>query len=318
MTHLDDATLRRHRRRNRLQAVALGGGIAAVAGLAGWVVAGTTGLIWTALMVVLLLAFRPRIPPKAVLRMYGAQPLPVAAAPDLHRLVSALAARAGLPRAPQLHYVPSTMLNAFAVGDPDDAVIGVTDGILRGLTGRELAGVLAHEISHIRANDLWIMTLADTIGRLTHGLAYVGLLLLLLGAPLLAAGHAWPMVLATLLALLPTVVTLLQLALSRAREYDADLEAARLTGDPDALADALQRLERREGRIWERILVPHRRTPDPLLLRTHPPTEERVRRLRALVPEARQRLPGTGTPYLPDGYRRVTAPRQLRYPGIRW
>jgi Zn-dependent protease with chaperone function len=83
-------------------------------------------------------------------------------------------------------------------------------------------------------------------------------------------------------------VTLLQLALSRAREYDADLEAARLTGDPDALADALQRLERREGRIGERILVPHRHTP------------------------------GTGTPYVPDGYRRVTAPRQLRYRGIRW
>ena len=86
--------------------------------------------------------------------------------------------------------------------------------------------------------------------------------------------------------LAPTVSNLLQLALSRAREYDADLDAAQLTGDPAGLASALDKLERYQGRFWEDLLLPGRRIPDPSLLRSHPPTEERVRRLLALRPAA--------------------------------
>lgn len=121
-----------------------------------------------------------------------------------------------------------------------------------------------------------------------------------------------------MLTVVPTVITLLQLALSRSREYDADLAAARLTGDPAGLARALQRLEHHEGRIWERIMVPHRRVPDSLLLRTHPPTADRVRRLLELVPEQPDRhIPVDGFPLL--GTRpRVTGPTRLHLPGVRW
>lgn len=317
MDRIDATTHRRYRLRNALQALLLLGGMIAMLGLCAWLIAGPAGVVWVLVLGAVGLALRPRVPPAWVLRAYGARPLPVAAAPELHRLVAALAERAGLPATPGLHYVPTRMLNAFAVGRPDDAVIGVTDGILRELTARELAGVLAHETSHVRSDDLWIMTLADTVGRLTHVLAYLGLVFVLVGLPLLAAGSVVPLLAAFALTAIPTVVTLLQLALSRSREYDADLEAARLTGDPAGLASALAELERREGRIWERIVVPHRRTPDPVLLRTHPPTEERIRRLRALEPRT-PRLVVRDAPFAPVGYTRIARPVRLRPPGVWW
>jgi heat shock protein HtpX len=210
------------------------------------------------------------------------------------------------------------MLNAFAVGGPEDAAVAVTDGLLRTLPGRELAGVVAHEVSHVRAGDLWIMNLSDAIGRITHALAYGGVLVVLLTLPLTLGAGSSPLWVVALLALLPTVVSLLQLALSRSREYDADLEAAVLTGDPEGLARALERLDASTGRIWERVLVPHRRAPDPLLLRTHPPTGERTRRLRELVPRSRPERLGGHHPLHPPGYPPVDTPARLRFPGIRW
>lgn len=317
MTGIDLATERRFRRRNAAQAVLLLGGMLAVLVLCGWVLAGWSGVLWVAVLGLVGVTLRPRVPPAWVLRLYGAQPLPVAAAPELHRLMGALAARAGLSNVPRLYYVPSRMLNAFAVGRRHDAAVGVTDGLLRRLRGREVTGVLAHEVSHVRADDLWIMALADTVARVSHALSYAGLILLLLGLPLLAVADTGRLIaVALLLTAVPTVVTLLQLALSRSREYDADLEAARLTGDPEGLARALQVLERAEGGIWERILVPHRRTPDPLLLRTHPPTERRIARLRALSGEPRPDLRIRDVLHLPTGYGRVEDHPRLRRPGI--
>jgi heat shock protein HtpX len=99
----------------------------------------------------------------------------------------------------------------------------------------------------------------------------------------------WSVVL--LLVFSPTLMALLQLALSRAREFDADLGAVRLTGDPEALISALRKLERRTGRFWEEILLPGRRIPEPSLLRTHPPTEARIARLRELTAPQREALP---------------------------
>lgn len=313
---LDLVAQRRHKRRNRLQAVVLLAGMVAVLALCAWVVAGAAGVGWVAIAAAILLAWRPTVSARWVLRAYGAQPLPPVAAPELHRLVAVLAQRAGLPAVPRLHYVPTRTVNAFAVGRPDESAVAITDGLLRALGGRELVAVLAHELSHIRADDLWVMTLADTVGRLTHALTYAGLLLLILGVPLLAAGTATVLMVASVLVVAPTAVTLLQLALSRSREYDADLEAAALTGDPEGLARALQVLEHAEGRIWERILVPHRRSPDPLLLRTHPPTSERLRRLRELVPAPQRRISAPDLRVLTGRYPTVTRPVRLRSPGV--
>jgi heat shock protein HtpX len=312
---LNETAQRRQQRRNLVQGVLLLGGMVLTLGLLAWLLFGGEGLLWAVVLSAGGLLLRPRMRPEWVLRMYRARPLPVAVAPNVHQMVQTLAARAGLPRALTLYYVPTSMLNAFAVGRRTDAAIGVTDGLLRNLTGRQLAGVLAHEISHISSDDLWIMTLADTVGRVTHAVAYAGLALLFLGLPMLAGGSPMPLLIALVLIAVPTVVTLLQLALSRAREFDADLDAVALTNDPVGLAEALRTLHAHEGRIWERILVPHRRTPDPLLLRTHPSTEERVRRLLEL--SGRQAdLDVPAVPFPPAAFSPVTQRPRLRAPGI--
>jgi heat shock protein HtpX len=251
--------------------------------LCGWVVAGTEGLLWTLFFGGGAVIFGPPVSPELTLRLYGARRLGPADAPELYRVFARISERAGLPRVPSLYYVPSGMLNAFALGSRDQFAICLTDGLLRHLTLRELAGVLAHEASHIRNNDLWVMSLADVISRLTGTMSMVGVLLLALNLPLLMMQRATvPWLLIALLLFAPTLAGLLQLGLSRTREYDADLEAAALTGDPRGLASALTKLERFQGGLLETLFLPGRRVPDPSLLRTHPPTRERIARLLSL------------------------------------
>ncbi len=156
--------------------------------------------------------------------------------------------------------------------------------MLRQLEPRELAGVLAHEVSHVRNNDPWVMGLADVTSRITGWFSMLGQILFLLNIPLVLMGAvsiSWLAI--ALLIFAPTLSGLIQLALSRTREYDADIGAVELTGDPRGLASALAKLERTQGRWLEQILMPGRRVPDPSLLRTHPPTAERIERLLALT-----------------------------------
>ncbi|ROR34157.1 zinc metalloprotease HtpX [Inmirania thermothiophila] len=277
---LDPQRLRLHRLRNLVHSALLLGGMALLAAALGWVLGGREGVVWTALSVLAVLLLGGQVSPLLVLRLYGARPLSPAEAPALYRILEILAARAGLPAVPTLHWVPSPVMNAFAVGRPEQAAVAVTDGLLARLTLREVAGVLAHEVSHIRHNDLWIMGLADVVSRLTSSLSFLGQLLVLLNLPVwLLTGGGLPWAALLLLVLAPTVSALLQLALSRTREYEADLGAVRLTGDPQGLASALAKLERYQRGWMERLFLPGRGLPDPSLLRTHPPTEERIRRI---------------------------------------
>ena len=202
--------------------------------------------------------------------------------PEVQGIVRELAKRADLPGVPHLYHVPSRMLNAFAVGSREDSALALTDGLLRSMNLRELAGILAHEISHIRSGDLRVMALADVLTRLTNLMSLIGLI----GIPaFLGAGLQIPWVGLLLLVLAPTIGGLLQLGLSRTREYDADFEGAALTGDPEGLASALLTLDRKQGNVWEG-LFPGGRIPDPSLLRTHPRTEDRIRRLMSLAPSS--------------------------------
>jgi heat shock protein HtpX len=315
---IDARARRRYKIRNAAQAVLLLGGMVVLLAALAWLLFGLSGLLIVLVFGALVGATRPEVPSGWVLSAYGARPLPQAAAPQLHHYVRVLAERAGLSAVPALYYVASPTANAFAVGRRDDAALAVTDGLLRLLGAREVVGVLAHEVGHIRADDVWVMNLSDTLGRITHGLAYFGVLLLLLTLPMTTEGTFSPLWFAVILTVLPTVVTLLQLGLSRSREYDADLEAVSLTGDPNGLASALEQLERSEGRIWERVMVPRRRAPDPLLLRTHPPTAERTRRLRALAGRDGRKQLGDDRRIPPANYPPVQPPTRLRFPGVRW
>jgi heat shock protein HtpX len=282
---LSEDTLRSHNLRNTLHTWILIAGSALLMGAIAWTVFGAGGLVWAAIFGGFGVWSASRISPNMVLKLFKAQPLSEAEAPDLHRIVRELAKRADLPSVPRLHYVGSQVLNAFAVGRAEDSAVTVTDGLLRAMSLRQIAGILAHEISHVRNGDLKVMAMADVLSRITSTMAMVGLL----GIPaILGTGWNIPWTGILLLIAAPTLSGLLQLGLSRAREYDADLDGAELTGDPEGLASALALLEKKQGRLWESVVLPGGRTPQPSLLRTHPQTQERIDRLLALRPGAKQ------------------------------
>lgn len=237
---------------------------------------------------------------KIVLRMYGAQEIGEAQAPELFALVRQLAQRAQIPM-PRVYMIPQETPNAFATGrDPQNAAVAVTDGILRLLDREELAGVLAHELGHVRNRDTLIMTVAATLaGALSH-LASMAMWGAMLGGRSDDDEGGNPI--AGLLGILiaPIAATLIQMAISRSREFLADEHGARVSGNPLALASALRKIESWSQRIPITTGSPataHLFIINPFsggglvrLFSTHPSTEERITRLQAM---ARQ---GVGRP----------------------
>lgn len=274
-----------YRLRNLVHTAVLLGGMALLVAAIGWIFAGPVGIAWAVGLGAVLLVLGARASSSILLRLYHARPITPREQPDLHAILAELADRAGLPRPPHLVYIPSRMIQAFTVELQEGPAIAVTDGLLRGLNAREIAAVLAHEIAHVRHGDIRIMTIADVVTKLTSTFAFAGMALVLISLPLYLMGAApAPWLAVLLLVAAPTVAVLLQLALSRAREYDADHTAAVLSGDPQALASALVMLERYQGRPWEQMVMPGYRLPEPSLLRSHPATADRVARLRAIAP----------------------------------
>jgi len=277
--------------RNVVQSLILIGGIGLIMAVCAWLLWGKSGIVWAFVLIGMLLLLSPRIGPEIIMRMYGARRVPPGQGEPVLRVVEQLSQRAGLPAPPELFVIPSPVINAFASGVRSKSLLAVTQGLLTKLSARELTGVLAHEIAHVRHNDLWIMSLADTMSRVTHFMSLMGVFLAVFSLPAaLMGGQPFPWLGILLLYFAPTASSLLQLGLSRAREYEADLEGARLSGDPEALASALQKIESHQGSMWETILLPGRRVPVPSLLRTHPSTEERVKRLLELREPQRPRL----------------------------
>jgi len=274
----------RNRVLNTVHTWLLASGSLLLLGTTAWAFGGATGIVYAVVFSVISMILVRRVSPQMVLAMYKARPVSEAEFPAGVRLVAELSRRAGLPAVPRLYVIPSRMMNAFAVGRRNEAAIAITDALARTLSPRELAGVLAHEISHVAHEDVKVMAFADMVSRFTSFMSTVGLFSLALNLLGFAGGYdpqiPWPAVLLLLAA--PTIGGLLQMALSRTREFDADLGAALLTGDPDGLASALQKLETAQGKVWEGLMLPGSRVPDPSLLRSHPRTADRVARLNAL------------------------------------
>ncbi|PSJ62190.1 peptidase M48 Ste24p [Mesorhizobium soli] len=275
---------RRNRMANTMHTWLLGAAGLFLLAVTAWAFGGPTGMICALIFGAISMAAIRRITPQMVLSMYKARPVSPETFPAGLRIVSELSRRAGLPSIPKLHIIPSQMMNAFAVGRREDSAIAITDALARNLSTRELAGVLAHEMSHIANEDVKVMAFADMVARFTSIMSTVGLFSLFfnIGGFVGGTGHHVPWLGVIVLLLAPTIGGLLQMALSRTREFDADLGAATLTGDPDGLASALTKLEQAQGRRWESLLLPGGRIPDPSVLRTHPRTEDRIARLMAL------------------------------------
>lgn len=293
VTGFDTKTWRQHGWLNQLHTALLLLFMASFLALLGWLLWGVWGLLL--LMGLLILPLGIGISPTLVMRRFNAVPLSYEQIPPLFQMVEELSGRAGLIKAPDLYYVPSPIANAFTVGGSDRQAIGLTDGLLRGLGPRELAGVLAHEIAHVHSGDLSVMALADLMSQAIALCAQFGLLLALISIPLMILGDAEinPLLI-LLLIFAPYPAAFAQLALSRIREYDADRFAISLTGDPEGLSHALQKLEEeREGWLARLLLPGYRR--GPALLRSHPSSALRIERLRQF-----KKAPGTSAEYPSD------------------
>lgn len=221
---------------------------------------------------------------KIVLRMYRAQPVAREQAPELYESVERLAMKAAIPL-PRLYVIPEQALNAFATGrSPSHAAVAVTEGMLRALSREELEGVLAHELSHVLNRDTLISTVAAT---LAGAISWVAHPFMLMGARDDDEGGN-PLAAIAAMILAPIAAMLIQMAVSRSREFQADATGARLVGYPHGLANALRKL----AVAKERLPMPadpstaHLFIVNPLsgrsimnLFSTHPPLEERIARL---------------------------------------
>lgn len=258
----------------------------------GWMLGGQGGAVIALLIAGGMNFFAWWNSDKMVLRQQGAVELTPQQGGDLYALTAALADRAGLPM-PKLYLLPTEQPNAFATGrNPDNAAVAVTQGLLRGLSREELAGVIAHELAHIKYRDTLTMTVTATMA---GAIAMMGNMMLFSGGRE-GRGGGLGAILAMILA--PLAATMVQMAISRAREFEADAEGARICGQPMALASALGRISQMAGRTQN---MAAERNPasaamfiiNPLsglrmdkLFATHPPTEERISRLRAMTRQA--------------------------------
>ena len=284
LVDIDPKLVVRHKLSNLLHSILLLSGMIILLSFLGWSIAGREGIKWMIFLGVVMVIIGPRVSPNLILMLYGARPLSRQEIPALFDIVERLSERAKLEHVPRLYYIQTDIPNAFTVGTKSNAIITVTAGLLKHLELREIIGVIAHEISHIQNNDMWIMNLSDVISRLTSIFSLTGQLLLLLNLPImLITGYNIPWLPILILVFAPAINMLLQLALSRTREFDADLGAAILTGDPEALAMALAKMEKYQSNLLSKILFPGYKEPYPSLLRTHPETEERIKRLMSLL-----------------------------------
>ena len=279
---------------NYLRTALLMAGLIALLAIGGRALGGTRGMLLFGGLGLVVNFVMYWFSDKLALLAHRAQRVTEAEAPTLYAIVGRLTRRANMPM-PSIHIIPSASANAFATGrNPDHAAVAVTEGIMEILNERELEGVLAHELSHVKNRDVLIATIAAAVAGLISTIGYVmrwGLMFTSSrgdddrGGGLQAL--AWIIV-------APIIALLIQLAISRSREYGADASGAALCGDPNALADALAALEQTQKlRPYEFsgpatahlfIVNPLRGSAAAIMhvFSTHPPIEERIRRLRAM------------------------------------
>ncbi len=273
--------------------------LSAIIIMLGGLMGGRTGVIFAFGLALIMNVGSYWYSDKIVLSMYRARELAPEEAPYLHKIVEELSRNAGIPK-PRICVVPEEAPNAFATGrNPENAVVAVTDGIMRLLSPEELRGVLAHEIGHIVNRDILIQTIAGVMGSAIVTLANIFQFTAIFGGNRDEEGGGTNPIAAIALALLaPLAAGLIQMAISRSREYLADDTGAALCGQPLALAGALNKLGMASGQIPMQegnpsteqmfIVTPmYAHGGMASLFSTHPPLEERIRRLREMAASGR-------------------------------
>ncbi len=275
---------------NWLKTAVLMAGILALFGAVGGALGGGQGMLIALLIGGAMNVFAYWFSDKMVLRMYNAQEVDETSAPMLYSMVRDLAQRAELPM-PRVYLIDEAQPNAFATGrNPEHAAVAATTGILQLLSTRELRGVMAHELAHVKHRDILISTISATIAGAISSLANF---FMFFGGS--RDERPNPVVGILVMILAPLAAMLIQMAISRAREFEADRGGAGISGDPHALADALAKIDAYARGIPMQTAEAHPETAQMMIMNplsggglrglfsTHPATEERIGRLRAMT-----------------------------------
>lgn len=276
---------------SQIRTALLLGALTAIIMLLGQAMGGSTGLMFAFVFAIGMNVFSYWYSDKIVLKMYKARELAPADAPALHRMVEELAVKAGIPK-PRVYLIPQETPNAFATGrGPGNAVVAVTSGIMRILSADELKGVLAHEIGHVKHRDILIQSVAGVLAGVIMLVANIIKWGAIFGMGRDSEEGGNPLVALGLAIIAPIAALMIQMAISRSREYYADRAGAELSGNPEYLASALQKLSDHTKRAPMRQGSPataHMFIVNPFaggmanMFSTHPPVEERIKRLLAL------------------------------------
>ncbi len=277
---------------NLLKTAVLMAAITALFMAIGAMIGGRAGTMIALLLAVGMNFFSYWFSDKMVLKMYNAQEVDETSAPQFYRMVQELAQRAQLPM-PKVYLIQEDAPNAFATGrNPENAAVAATTGILRVLSERELRGVMAHELAHVKHRDILISTISATMAGAISMLANFAMFF---GGRDSEGRPHNPIVGLLVMILAPIAASLIQMAISRAREFEADRGGAEISGDPRALASALDKIHRYAQGIPLEAAERHPETAQMMIMNplsggglrglfsTHPPTEERVQRLLAMA-----------------------------------
>lgn len=277
---------------NWLKTSILMAGIMALFGLIGAYIGGYNGMLLALLFGGGMNFFAYWFSADMVLKMYNAQEVDAVSSPYLYNMVQELAGRAGLPM-PKVYIIHEDQPNAFATGrNPENAAVAATTGILQMLSARELRGVMAHELAHVQHRDILISTISATLAGAISALANFAVFF---GGRDSEGRPVNPIASIALMFLAPMAAGLIQMAISRAREFEADRGGAEISGDPHALADALVKIHNYARGIPMSTAEAHPETAQMMIMNplsggglaglfsTHPATEERVARLRAMA-----------------------------------
>jgi heat shock protein HtpX len=276
---------------NWLKTAILLAGFTALFGVIGAAMGGSQGMLLALGFAVVTNFFAYWFSDKMVLKMYNAQEVNESQAPEFYNMVATLAHKAQLPM-PRVYIINEEQPNAFATGrSPSHAAVAATTGIMRLLSERELRGVMAHELAHIKHRDILISTISATLAGAISALANFAMVF---GRD--SHGRpANPIASIAMMLLAPLAASVIQMAISRAREFEADRGGAEISGDPEALAGALQKIERYAKGIPMQPAESHPATAQMMIINplsggglrglfsTHPATQERVERLMQLA-----------------------------------
>lgn len=269
-------------------------GIMALFGAVGGLIGGQQGMLIALLLGGGMNIFAYWFSDRMVLKLYRAREVDATSAPQFYNMVQELAQRANLPM-PRVYIIDEAQPNAFATGrNPEHAAVAATTGILQLLSARELRGVMAHELAHVKNRDILISTISATIAGAISTLAHLGMWFGLSNSNREGGGN--PILAILVMIIAPIAAMLIQFAISRTREFGADRGGAEISGDPHALADALAKIDRYAKGLPMATAEQHPATAQMMIINplsgggiagmfsTHPATEERILRLRAMAP----------------------------------